>query len=242
MSEDSVAQLEDVSDEDEDVVRELGFFAGYHGHTYFDKQHYHNSILTRSDWVAELVEGNPTRMFRSYRMTKPVFRPFCAALDNADRQTPWSPVSVEDKAAIFLYSIAKNASNSDLQERFQHSGETIHRHFYRVFDVACNMASTYLVQPATSSQLLQNEPQYAGQFDQCRLVFNRMHIPAYVHSEKAKPFRERTGKLSQNVFAACTFVVEWGSQNHVAIRSDTQCPGLSTDGGAYVPSKRSRKS
>ncbi|ETP46597.1 hypothetical protein F442_07174 [Phytophthora nicotianae P10297] len=87
MSEDSVAQLEDASDEDEYVVRVLALVAGYYGHTYFDKQPLHNSILTGSDWVAELIEGNPTRMFRSYRMTKPVFRRFCATHDNADRQT-----------------------------------------------------------------------------------------------------------------------------------------------------------
>lgn len=153
--EDSVAQLEDASDDDEDIVRVLAIVAGYNGHTYFHRQPLHNSILTGYDWVAELIEEKkPTRMFRSYRMTKPVFRPLCAALDNADRQTPWSRVSVEEKSAIFLYSIAKSASNSDLQERFQHSGETIHRHFYRVLDVVCNMASMYLVQPATPSQLL----------------------------------------------------------------------------------------
>lgn len=68
MSGDSVAQLEDASDEDEGVVRVLALVAGYYGHTYFDKQPFHNSILTGSDWVAERIEGNPTRMFRSYRM------------------------------------------------------------------------------------------------------------------------------------------------------------------------------
>ncbi|ETL33495.1 hypothetical protein L916_14049, partial [Phytophthora nicotianae] len=50
MSEDSVAQLEDASDEDEDVVRALALVAGYYGHTCFDKQPFHNSILTGSDW------------------------------------------------------------------------------------------------------------------------------------------------------------------------------------------------
>ncbi|ETI29734.1 hypothetical protein F443_23150, partial [Phytophthora nicotianae P1569] len=50
MSEDSVAQLEDASDEDEYVVRVLALVAGYYGHTYFDKQPLHNSILTGSDW------------------------------------------------------------------------------------------------------------------------------------------------------------------------------------------------
>ncbi|KAF4041014.1 putative DDE Tnp4 domain-containing protein [Phytophthora infestans] len=151
MSEDSVAQLEDASDEDEYVVRVLALVAGYYGHTYFDKQPLRNSITTGSDWA------------------------LCAALDNADRQTPWSHDCVGKKAVIFVYTIAKNASNSDLQERFQHSGETIHR-----------MASTYLVQPVTPSQLQQNDPKYAGQLDQCRLAFDGTHIPAY------------------NLFAACS--------------------------------------
>lgn len=69
MSEDSVAQLEDASDEDEYVVRVLALVAGYYGHTYFDKQPLRNSITTGSDWVAELIEGNHKRIIRSYRMT-----------------------------------------------------------------------------------------------------------------------------------------------------------------------------
>ncbi|ETI38257.1 hypothetical protein F442_15794 [Phytophthora nicotianae P10297] len=159
-----------------------------------------------------------------------------------DRQTPWSRVRVEEKAAIFLYSIAKNASNSDLQERFQHSGDTIHRrHFYRVLDVVCNMASPYLVQPTTPSELLQNEPKYAGQFDQCRLAFDGTHIPAYVPSEKAKPFRDRTGKLSQNVFAACTFDMQFvyvlsgweGSAADSTVLADARRKGFRTPLGLF---------
>jgi hypothetical protein len=33
-----------------------------------------------------------------------------------------SRVSVEEKVAIFLYALAKNASNETLQYEFQHSG------------------------------------------------------------------------------------------------------------------------
>ncbi|KAF4139184.1 putative DDE Tnp4 domain-containing protein [Phytophthora infestans] len=211
MSGDSVAQLEDASDEDEGVVRVLALVAGYYGHTYFDKQPFHNSILTGSDWVAERIEGNPTRMFRSYRM-------------NADRQTPWYRVSVEEKPAIFLYSIAKSASSCDLQECFQHSGETIHR------------SSTYLVQPVTPPQLLQNDPKKAGQFDQCRLAFDGTHIPAYVPSESTKPFRDRTGKICQNVLAACTFDMQFvyvlsGSVADSTVLADARRKGFKTPPG-----------
>ncbi|GMF18388.1 unnamed protein product [Phytophthora fragariaefolia] len=238
MSEDANAlpPAEDEAGEDEAVARVLALVAGYYGGLYFDKQPLHTSVLQGSDWVAELMEGNPTRMFSSYRMTKPVFRRFCTALSRADPETPWSRVSVEEKAAIFLYCVSKNASNSDLQERFQHSGETIYRY---VLNVLCNMASKYLVQPNGASRLLQNEPKYAGQFDQCRLAFDGTHILAYVPSEKAKPFRDRTGKLSQNVFAACTFDMQfayvlsgWEAADSTVL-ADARLKGFSTPPGLF---------
>lgn len=59
--------------------------------------------------------------------------------------------------------------------------------------------------PTTGSADLSTESKYASQFDNCRLAFDGTHIPAFVGMENAKPFRDRNGKLSQNVFAACTF-------------------------------------
>jgi transcriptional antiterminator len=41
-------------------------------------------------------------------------------------------VSVEEQLGIFLYAVSKNASNRTLQDQFQHSGETISRHFRAV--------------------------------------------------------------------------------------------------------------
>ncbi|KAF4137923.1 DDE superfamily endonuclease [Phytophthora infestans] len=96
----------------------------------------------------------------------------------------------------------------------------------------------YLVQPATPSQLLQNEPKYAGQFGQCRLAFDGTHIPAYVPSEKAKLFRDRTGKLSQNVFAACTFDMQFvyvlsGSAEDSTMLVDARRKGIKTPPGLF---------
>ncbi|GMF43178.1 unnamed protein product [Phytophthora fragariaefolia] len=62
--------------DEDDIVKVLALVAGYCGVTYFDKEPLHSSILTGSNWMTELIEGNPKGMFNSYRMTKPVFRCF----------------------------------------------------------------------------------------------------------------------------------------------------------------------
>jgi hypothetical protein len=43
-------------------------------------------------------------------------------------------ISVEEQVAIFLYALAKNASNETLQYEFQHSGQTSSRPFSAVLD------------------------------------------------------------------------------------------------------------
>jgi hypothetical protein len=38
-------------------------------------------------------------------------------------------IMVEEQLAMFLYTVTRNASNRDIQERFQHSGETVSCYF-----------------------------------------------------------------------------------------------------------------
>lgn len=119
-------------------------------------------------------------------------------------------------------------------EHFQQSGETVHRyedylidrlvtnlptqtcmyltkccscyrHFHCVLDVLCSLAAKYIVLPQTLSEILASNPKYASQYDNCRLAFDGTHVAAFLPEADAMPFRDRTGRLSQNVFAACTF-------------------------------------
>ena len=51
-------------------------------------------------------------------------------------------VWVEEQLAIFLYAVSKNASNQVLQDQFQHSGETIRRHFAAVLNALTQLTCT----------------------------------------------------------------------------------------------------
>ncbi|EEE68219.1 hypothetical protein OsJ_26391 [Oryza sativa Japonica Group] len=57
-------------------------------------------------------------------------------------------VSVEEQIAIFLYTVAKNATNETLQDWFQHSPDTIHRYFKAVLEAVTNLTSVYIRAPS----------------------------------------------------------------------------------------------
>lgn len=57
-------------------------------------------------------------------------------------------VTVEEKVAIFLMTIAHMHSNRLLQDRFQHSGETIHRHFHDVLIAVLKLAIEIIAPPS----------------------------------------------------------------------------------------------
>jgi len=56
----------------------------------------------------------------------------CTELETHNGLKPSRRMSVIEKAAMFLFTIAIGESNRQVQERFQHSGETISRCFKEV--------------------------------------------------------------------------------------------------------------
>jgi hypothetical protein len=49
-------------------------------------------------------------------------------------------MSVIEKVGMFLYTLALGASNREVQERFQHSGETVNKYFNKVLRLVCLLA------------------------------------------------------------------------------------------------------
>jgi hypothetical protein len=82
---------------------------------------------------------------------------------------------VFEKVGIFLYIIALGASNMEVQEKFQHSGETISRYFNEVLkSFLCSLA-TDLIQPANpgfvnTPREIMNNPRYMPYFKVMSLI------------------------------------------------------------------------
>ena len=86
-----------------------------------------------------------------FRMEKHVFLRLCAVLREKRFLEDSRYVCVEEQVAIFLVTIGQNHKNRILQDRFQHSGETIHHHFHAVL-VAMIHLSMDIIKPPSYSQ------------------------------------------------------------------------------------------
>ena len=99
----------------------------WYAETYCLKHPCRTSSLQGRQWVRELQEGNPVRIFENLRMSAPVFQKLKRQLLNSGILEPTRNMGLDEMLAIFLFNVAHSSKNRDIQERFQRSGETISR-------------------------------------------------------------------------------------------------------------------
>jgi hypothetical protein len=86
------------------------------------------SVLRGGDWVLEVLSGHPLRCYENFRVAPDVFARIADLVRTQIEENYRSRVSIEERLAMFLYTVGQNASNRVVQERFQHSGETVSRY------------------------------------------------------------------------------------------------------------------
>src|SRR5216117_4617042 len=59
-------------------------------------------------------------------------------------------ITIEEQVAMFLFTVARSAGNRDVQERFQHSGETVSRYFHDVLKAINRLVPKYIKLPTSS--------------------------------------------------------------------------------------------
>ncbi|XP_026384805.1 protein ALP1-like [Papaver somniferum] len=116
-------------------------------------------------------------------------------------------VTIEEQLAIFLLTIGHNEDNRMLQERFQHSGETISRYFNEVLRAIMELSKELIKPPSfseTPAEILNNS-KYFPWFKDCIGAIDGTHIKVIVPLAQQTPYFDRKGNISQNVMAICSF-------------------------------------
>ncbi|KAG5245936.1 protein ALP [Salix suchowensis] len=75
-----------------------------------------------------------------FRMDANTLTSLCLDLETQYGLKPSSRMPAMEKVAMFLFTIAVGASNRQVQERFQHSGETVSRCINEVLEAVCLLA------------------------------------------------------------------------------------------------------
>ena len=107
----------------------------------------HTNIQIGLEWVQYILTGNEKKCRRNFRMSSYLF----GQLSNTLRQYGYygtRSVCMEESLAMILMVLGHAEGNRMVQESFQHSGETVHRHVAMVITLLATVMASDIIQPA----------------------------------------------------------------------------------------------
>ncbi|XP_034571864.1 protein ANTAGONIST OF LIKE HETEROCHROMATIN PROTEIN 1-like [Setaria viridis] len=174
---------------------------------YEEKRSEHTSTLPGAEKVIQILEGHENWCKVEFRMEPEIFRVIANYLrvENLLRDT--RGVRVEEQLGMFMFMLSHNASTDRLKKEFQHSGETIHRKIIEFFDIIPALTHRFLKLPNVSHTHVKiaSDSRFMPFFQNCIGAIDGTHVPITIAQERAAPYRNRKGTLSQNVMCVCDF-------------------------------------
>ena len=109
-----------------------------------------------------------------------MFQFLCLELKSRGGLADSKCIVVEEQVAMFLFTLAHASSNREVQERFQHSGETVSRHFHAVLQAINKLVSHYikLPDPNITPTAITSDVRFYSFFNECIGALDGTHIAA----------------------------------------------------------------
>ncbi|XP_070022218.1 uncharacterized protein [Nicotiana sylvestris] len=170
------------------------------------KERVHRSILTEAKFIKDLIEGHSRECYDLLCMNVGCFLQLADEMKTRGLLIDSRTVRVEEQLAIFLFTLAHNKRNRVIQNRFQHSGETISHYFNKCLKVCLRLEKYYVKQAGKDvPQEISSNPLFYPWFKDCIGAIDETHIPVLVSMEDQSRYRNRKGILSQNVLVVVDF-------------------------------------
>ncbi|XP_028080060.1 uncharacterized protein LOC114281708 [Camellia sinensis] len=126
-------------------------------------------------------------------MEPDVFINLCEALKVYGKLEHSRYLTVQEQVCIFLLTIGLNERNRVVQERFQHSGQTISKYFNRVLKAVCRLGKQVIRPPDFDEVLVEirHNPHFYPFFKDCVGAIDGTHIFARVPASEQIPYRDK---------------------------------------------------
>ncbi|KAH9714534.1 DDE Tnp4 domain-containing protein [Citrus sinensis] len=163
--------------------------------------------LSGIEFVQELLNGHPDRMYNMFRMDKEVFIRLCYTLEHLQLLENDRHVCIKEAVAMCLYILSHGAVVRVVAERFQRSPETVFTHFKRVLKAFCHLAN-HIIKPKPQGEApleIRNNPNFFPYFEKCIGAIDGTHIAAWSPAQKQISYRDRKTQVTQNIMCACSF-------------------------------------
>nr|XP_023890208.1 putative nuclease HARBI1 [Quercus suber] len=210
---DSQHQDEDVDISDDIVL--TAYIAGCASvvayiETYMTKVPMHTNIQTGYEWVQYTLNGNEQKCHNMFRMSSHVFRQLCNTLRIWYGYDGTNSICLEESVAMTLVLLGSATSNRMMQDRFQHSGETVSRHVGTVIKLLATVMAPDIIKPtdptfSTVPSHIQGSNRYWPHFMDCIGAIDGVHVHVVLPEEDQHPYRGRKGATTVNCMCACDF-------------------------------------
>ncbi|MCL7039415.1 hypothetical protein MKW94_017860, partial [Papaver nudicaule] len=203
-SSDTISSSDSSSDSDDSIME---LFVVKELHKRYIKTPMMTSVLSGREFILELLNGHPRRMYNLMRMDPSTFKLLCSTLRTKDFLQDDKFVSVEEAVGMFLATVSQSMRNRVIAEMFQHSNETVYRHFKKVLKALCRLGCL-IIKPPNMDEIppeISTNPKFYPWFVDCIGAIDGTHISACVPACKQIPFRGRKVQITQNIMCACSF-------------------------------------
>ena len=163
ISADMSAGMDDDIDIELDEMALVAAAAGYYYYNTITRQPCRSLSPKRGcGFMTEVLNGHDDVCLEMFRMDKNIFRKLSDILRERGMLRDTAGVMIEEQLGIFLNIIGHNERNRVVQDRFQHSGETISRYFNNVLKAIKSLSREFLQPPplTTPAEVFQSQRFY----------------------------------------------------------------------------------
>ncbi|KAL5582016.1 hypothetical protein UlMin_014458 [Ulmus minor] len=188
----------------------LGLMALNEGQRYVNRiqrMPMHTSIRTGHQYMLELINDHPDRLFNKIRMYRPCFEMLIQVLRQQTVLQNSRFLTLEEQVMIFIYVISQKAINRMAMEDWQHSGSTISIVFTRICKAIASLSPIFIKTPNFDDvpDEIRFNPKYYPYFQDCVGAIDGTHIAAHAPSNVANNYRGRKSNVTTNMLAVCSF-------------------------------------
>jgi len=122
----------------------------------------HTSSLPGAKKVKEILEGHENWCKEEFRMEAEIFRAIANFLRAENLLRDTRGMKIEEQLGLFMFMLSHNASTERLKKEFQHSGETVHRKIYDVFNIIPTLTQKFirLLNPSHTHMKITCDPRF----------------------------------------------------------------------------------
>ncbi|KAI8530456.1 hypothetical protein RHMOL_Rhmol11G0059800 [Rhododendron molle] len=164
-----------------------------------------NPFQEQIDNINRLVRRSDVTCLEQLRMDRNCFMRLCNLIETVGGLSHSRSVCLEEKVAMFLYTIAHYHKNRVVKHHFFRSGQTVSRHFNDVLRAVIRLQGQLLVKPEPITQACTDDRWKI--FQNCLGPLDGTYIDVRVGPSVRPRYRNQKGELAINVLGVCNTVM-----------------------------------